>query len=105
MIVHTPQKGQTQTAGAFEFVFKGSGLRANSHHIQVEVSAAPSGGTLDVDGRAIGSTTFQFLGQIDLTATSLAYIFEGNWSAVQCTPTSFDVGKTFNTYLTSTGEV
>lgn len=81
-------------------------LQANSamiHQIQVEVSAVPSAGVLQVACKTTGAEGYVTLSDtIDLTSIKL-YLIQGIIESIQVTPVGFDADKTYSVYVASAG--
>jgi len=94
--------GKTQADGAFT-VLLGASDKFCRHQVQVEVSATPSAGTLEVAIRSPGATNFVPLdGSFDLTGTEFLKTFGPCFAAeIRFTPASFDADKTYNVIVTS----
>ena len=94
--------GRTQAGGAFS-VPLGVSDRFCRHQVQVELSAAPSAGTLAVAVRSPGATDFVELDNgFDLTGSDLLKTFGPCFAAeIRFTPSDFDAGKTYNVIVTS----
>ena len=75
------------------------------HQLQVELSATPTGGTLDIAIKTPGANNFVTLSslQIDLTAGDNQVVHFGPYyaSAIKLTPTSLDADKTYSAFLVS----
>ena len=82
----------------------GANDKFRQHQLQVELSATPTGGTLDVAIKTPGASQFFTLTskQIDLTSTSLLITFGPYFaSEIRLTPTSLDADKTYSAFLVS----
>jgi len=87
--------GKTQADGAQTIDLAGY-ERANKHQVQVDVSATPTAGTMDISIRTPGATGYVSLGTIDLVSGPLAVQFEGYADSIRLTPVSYDAAKTYN---------
>jgi len=96
-------RGKTQSDDAFD-VDLGIADRFCYHQIQVEVSATPSAGSLNVSICSPGATNFVSLGTIDMTGLELVKTFGPCFvGKMRFTPVSFDTGKTYNVIVSSGG--
>jgi len=76
--------------------------RYREHQLQLQVSATPTGGTLDVAIRSPGAAAFASIGSIDMTdPTKYVLQFTAFMAELKLTPSGFDVLKTYSVYLTS----
>ena len=104
-MVITPRiSGKTQANGAFVIEMGNAAQTANFHQIKASYSAAPSAGTLAIEGQAIGENSFDALGTIDLVSGPLIYTFNGHYDYLQVTPTGFDADKDYSINLISSNE-
>ena len=101
-IFNSGTEGKSQADGAFA-VLLGASDRFCRHQVQVEVSAAPSSGTLAVAVRSPGAADFVTLdGGFDMTGTDHLKTFGPCFAAeIRFTPTGFDADKTYNVIVTS----
>lgn len=107
MGVHTKTiVGRTQAAGAF--VVSLDAAQADgyfTHQIQVEVSAPPSAGALNLEIRNTAASAFEPVdGSIDLVGGPRIHIFHAFIGALRITPVGFDADKTFTVHLMSGGD-
>ncbi|MBW2342510.1 MAG: hypothetical protein JRF53_00595 [Deltaproteobacteria bacterium] len=99
-------EGKSQADGA-QTISLGTDDRFREHQIQLEVSATPSAGSLDVSIKTPGATDFASLGNIgdhtiDMTdSTQYILQFKGYATAIKVTPTGFDADKTYSVYVCS----
>ena len=70
--------------------------RANTHQVQIDVSATPSAGTMDVSIQTPGADGYVSLGDIDLVNGPLAVQFQGYADSIRLAPSSFDADKTYS---------
>jgi hypothetical protein len=91
---------KSQADGAQTFSLTGY-ERARIHQLQIDLSATPTAGTMDISIRTPGASDYVSLGDIDLVNGPLAATFEGYCDSVRITPTGFDAGKTYSAYLFS----
>ena len=93
---------KTQADGAQEINL----LAADSamiHQIQVEVSAAPAAGVLQVECKTTGASGYvQLSDTINLTAIRL-YLIQGIIESIRVTPVGFDGDKSYSVYVASAG--
>jgi len=73
--------------------------RARIHQLQVDLSATPAVGALQVAIKTPGAGDYVGIGEIDLVNGPLAADFEGFCESVRLTPVGFDAGKTYSAYL------
>jgi len=93
------------TSGTYTFEM-GDDARLYRHTVQVEVSAAPSTGELDVAVLVPGASLFKTLATLDLTALSNTVpdivSFDGFYDKIKVTlSTSLEDGKTCDVFLVS----
>ena len=73
--------------------------RSRTHQVQVDLSATPDAGTLDVSIRTPGAEGYISLGTINLVSGPLSVDFEAYCDSVKFTPANFDAGKTYTVTL------
>ena len=89
---------KTQADGAQTMSLAGY-ERAQIHQLQVDLSAVPTDGELDVAIRTPGATDYNSIGTVDLVNGPYVVYFEAYCDSVQVTPTDFDAGKTYTASL------
>ena len=95
----------TNAGGAQTFTL-GENNIYKKHQLQIEVSSQPSAGTLAIaiktPGASVNSTLDSSVDMTVLTATNAKIIdIDAMAETITITPSSFDVDKTYNLYLTS----
>lgn len=102
-LFNTAVMGKAQNDGAFDIDLEIAD-RFCHHQIQVELSATPSAGSLDIAMRSPGAADFVSLGTIDMTGTDLIQTFGPCFvGRFRFTPADFDAGKTYNVIVSSGG--
>ena len=89
---------KTQADGAQTLDLSGYEL-GSTHQVQIDVSATPAAGTMDVSIRTPGATDYESLGTIDLVNGPLVVRFVANVDSIKLTPASFDAAKTYNAFV------
>ena len=76
--------------------------RFREHQVQLEVSAVPAAGSLDISIRTPGASQFASIGEIDMT-DSANYLmqFTGFASDIRVSPDGFDADKTYSVFVAS----
>lgn len=96
--------GKTQANGA-QTISLGADDCFREHQVQLEVSAQPAAGSLDVAVKTPGSNLFATVATIDMTTATatLAIVtqFTRYASQIRLTPTGFDADKTYSVYVAS----
>jgi len=90
--------GKDQADGAQTISLAGY-ERVRVHQVQVDLSATPAAGTLDVSIRTPGASDYVSLGTIDLVDGPLAVVFEGYCDSIRLTPASLADDVTYNAYV------
>jgi hypothetical protein len=83
-------------AGGAQIIDLSGYERARIHQVQIDVSATPAAGTMDVSIQTPGASGYVSLGDIDLVSGPLAVMFDGYCDSIRLTPSSFDAAKTYN---------
>ena len=94
---------KSQADGA-QTISLGSDDKFRQHQLQVELSATPTAGTLDIAIKTPGASAFITLTslQMDLTSGNQVVHFGPYYaSQIKLTPTSLDAGKTWSAFLIS----
>ena len=90
--------GKTQADGAQTIDLTGY-ERAEVHQIQIDPSATPAAGTMDVSIRTPGGAGYTSLGSIDLVNGPLIVQYTGYADSMKLTPSLFDAAKTYNAFV------
>jgi hypothetical protein len=89
LIAKTQANGvQTMSLSGYE--------RAQIHQVQVDLSAIPANGTLDIAIRTPGAENYNSIGDVDLVNGPYIVYFEAYCDAIQFTPTDFDLDKNYS---------
>lgn len=92
---------KAQADGA-QVISLGADDKYREHQIQLEVSAVPDAGSLDVAIKTPGATAFKTIETIDMTdINDHLKQFKYYASQIQFTPTGFDAAKTYSVYMAS----
>ena len=108
--VYEHSMSSTQAGGAVQEIITPAGHSAvGLHSVQVAVTSTATGlpavaaaGTLSVQARIPGSTVFQELGVVTLSAPD-PVVFDGFYTEIRAVSTGFDADKTWTLSIVSGG--